>query len=560
MKALLLTLALATLLPAQSVTWSGRHEAAVEQSTLALAARLPKQTAIIGRTGIPETRVAVFINKDGHLLAPFIPSIDGEDAPYLLYQPDGSRLKLTTVVENPDRFVALLKLENPPADLLPIRVARVIDDTVVLPTLAPIASLGESAGLFVDHLEFPPLKDAKTIRLDATFFSAGTPVFDLSGALVATTLAPRDNNTPALMIPSIIEALPKLASIIADESTSELPKLPQAFELTPEERQETYLSPITKARQRFLQSTHPNPLPCVLISNENTQATHSAIGTIVHSDGLILTKASELGPNLRVRYGGRNYPGVLLATDEETDLALVGIDETNLPTVRWSNDLPQTGATLASPILLQESTDDMVSEPTSYGGTFSDLSKKGTPTVHETSQVTSLGLTTEQLDSGITIAAIKTDTSAFESGLSPGDVIASINDTAIKSRSDLTSFLNLCEVGQEVTLKVKRADQQQEFSVDLISPNLLPPTTGIKVDKDPPFIPMIPSVRRAPFPDVIVHTVPLNAWDCGSPLFNLQGQAVGLNIAALSPSRTIALPPAEVRAALGRLLTKTRAF
>ncbi len=557
MKALLLTLALAALFPVQSIAWTGKDEAAIERSTLAIANRLSRQTAIIGRTGVLDTRVAVFINQDGHLLAPFIPSIDGEDAPYLLYQPDGSRVQLTTVVEKPKRFVALLKLENPPSDLEPVRVAKIIDHTVVLPTLAPIASVGERVGLSVDHLEFSPMENAKAVRLDATFSQTGTPVFDLSGALVATTLAPRESNTAALMISYLIAELPELAGHIADETISELPELPQAFELTLEETKENTTSPLTDDRQRFLQSTHPSPLPCVLVSNVDSQATHSAIGTIVRSDGLILTKASELGSNLRVRYGGRNYPAVLLSTDEKTDLALVGIDETNMPAVRWSTGLPKAGATLASPILLQESTDEMVSEPASYVGTFSYVSKEGTPTVHDTSQVTSLGLTTEQLDSGVTIAAIKADTPAYESGLSPGDIIASINDTIIASRSDLTALLNRSEVGQKVTLKVKRADEPQEFIVELISPNLIPPTTGIKVETG---IPMIPSVRRAPFPDVIVHTVPLNAWDCGSPLFDLQGRAIGLNIAALSPARTIALQPAEVRAALGRLLTKTRAF
>jgi S1-C subfamily serine protease len=73
-------------------------------------------------------------------------------------------------------------------------------------------------------------------------------------------------------------------------------------------------------------------------------------------------------------------------------------------------------------------------------------------------------------------------------------------------------------------------------------------------------ISMIPSVRRAPFPDVLVHTIPLNAWDCGSPLFDRQGRALGLNIAAVAPARSFALPPATVREALDRLLAKTRAF
>ena len=71
---------------------------------------------------------------------------------------------------------------------------------------------------------------------------------------------------------------------------------------------------------------------------------------------------------------------------------------------------------------------------------------------------------------------------------------------------------------------------------------------------------MIPSVRRGPFPDVLAHTVPLNAWDCGSPIFDLTGRALGLNIAAVSPTRTLALQPQDVRDALTRLMAETRPF
>lgn len=557
MKSILIAAAMATLLPAQVVTWNKEDEYFIQKSTTGFAAKLSKQMVIVGRLGLPDTRPAAVISKEGHLLAPFLPSIDGEDAPYLLYQSDGSRIELTTIAENAKRFVSLLKIKEPAADLLPVRVAKVVDHTVIVPTAAPIASLGEPPSLYVDHLEYALPEDAKAMRLDGVFHPRGAPVFDLTGALIGITLEARQTNTPALMIPWLIADLPELNDILPDETVSNLEGLPLAPEASKEEARELSVSPITRARERYIQRSHPSPLPCVLVSNEGAQATHSVIGTIIRSEGLILTKASDLGPSLIVRYYGKNYPAVLLSTDEKTDLALVGIKQSGMPVVRWSDELPATGSVVASPVLLQESTDEMVAEATSYVGTFSHVLGKQIPSVHATSQVTSLGLTAEQLDSGLKVVAIKPDTPAFESGISPGDVIIKLNDRPIKTRAELTTFLDRCEVGDKITTEVERSGTSKTHEIELISPLMIPPPTGVNPARR---IPMIPSIRRTPFPDVIVHTTPLNAWDCGSPIFDLDGRALGLNIAAISPARTIALRPKEIRAALDRLLANTRAF
>ena len=95
---------------AEEVTWTLDHEKTVQESLTKIATALPKQTVLVGRTSALETRIAVVINSDGHLLAPLIPAIDQSDAPYLLYRPDGSRVSLETV-KGQDRFAQLFEQE-----------------------------------------------------------------------------------------------------------------------------------------------------------------------------------------------------------------------------------------------------------------------------------------------------------------------------------------------------------------------------------------------------------------------------------------------------------------
>ena len=124
MKSILIASVLASLLPAQTITWTKDHEIFVQERTTQFASKLSNQMVIIGRLGLSETRPAVVISNGGHILSPFLPSIDGEDAPYLLYQIDGSRIELETVAENSKRFVSLLKIKKPPANLIPVRISK----------------------------------------------------------------------------------------------------------------------------------------------------------------------------------------------------------------------------------------------------------------------------------------------------------------------------------------------------------------------------------------------------------------------------------------------------
>jgi serine protease Do len=55
------------------------------------------------------------------------------------------------------------------------------------------------------------------------------------------------------------------------------------------------------------------------------------------------------------------------------------------------------------------------------------------------------------------------------------------------------------------------------------------------------------SVRADGFDEVLTHDTVLQAWQCGGPLVNLKGHAIGLNIARAGRTASYALPARRVQ-------------
>src|SRR5262249_23258344 len=73
-----------------------------------------------------------------------------------------------------------------------------------------------------------------------------------------------------------------------------------------------------------------------------------ALGTIVSADGLIVTKASQLGEKPECHMAdGRKFSATVVGTDEATDLALLRVAANNLTPVVWA-DPPAPGTIIAA--------------------------------------------------------------------------------------------------------------------------------------------------------------------------------------------------------------------
>ena len=68
------------------------------------------------------------------------------------------------------------------------------------------------------------------------------------------------------------------------------------------------------------------------------------------------------------------------------------------------------------------------------------------------------------------------------------------------------------------------------------------------------------SQRAEDFELVIQHDTVLQNWQCGGPLMNLDGKAVGLNIARAGRVASYALPASVLKPAIARLIAQTESI
>ena len=127
---------------------------------------------------------------------------------------------------------------------------------------------------------------------------------------------------------------------------------------------------------------------------------------------------------------------------------------------------------------------------------------------------------------------------AQQAGLKVGDVINQLDDTPIKSHMDLRKYLGTLDPGRDVVALVTRGSEQLEIQIQL---GAFPSSSNHVADK------MAKSDRRDGFEEVISHDADLKPQKCGGPLFDLEGNFIGLNIARNSRVRSYAITPAILR-------------
>jgi serine protease Do len=264
----------------------------------------------------------------------------------------------------------------------------------------------------------------------------------------------------------------------------------------------------------------------------------ASLGTIVTPEGHILTKASQISGQVTCRlFDGRELAGNLVGIKPEFDLAIVKVEADSLPVVTWEDNLLHLGQWLATPG--QQKT------PASIGV----LSVMAREIPKESGY---LGIVLEQGDGGAKVTQVMPDSGAASAGVLIDDIVTHCNGARTEDREKLIRTVRQYGPGEEVALTVRRGDKEVTLSA-LLSRSIqgwrpdrreVQNTMGGKL-----------SERRQGFPSALQHDTVLDPADCGGPVVDLDGRAVGINVARAGRTETFAIPAATVKALLPELLS-----
>ncbi len=269
----------------------------------------------------------------------------------------------------------------------------------------------------------------------------------------------------------------------------------------------------------------------------------SALGAVVDKNGYIVTKASELKGKIEAQLpGGKKLAATVIGNDPLLDLALLKVEAADLPVIAWSQtDAPPVGSWLVTP--------GIENDPVAIG--VLSVSPRKIPAPHA-----ALGISLGRIDAGkddpAQIEDIVDDSAAQKAGLEIGDVILQVNDIQIKNSQHLVDTIKSFQPGDKVQLRVKRGDAEKTLSATLGTLAQFS-HAGDRAEFQNSLGGQL-SERRAGFGLVIQHDSVLKPAECGGPLVDLDGKAVGLNIARAGRVESFALTAAVVRDAVKKLL------
>ena len=266
-----------------------------------------------------------------------------------------------------------------------------------------------------------------------------------------------------------------------------------------------------------------------------------ALGAVVDPDGYLVTKASVLKGKITCRFrDGTERQAEKLGQDDGQDLALLRVKATGLTAISWREGAPAPPGSLVA-------TTAPANSPISIGVVSTDLRKiRGRTDAHYPRAW--LGVEMGAGESGLGVGGLTPGSPAAKAGIHAGDEIRQIDGAAMKSAQEVVETVGGHAAGETIKLSVHRQDQDLEISVRLGKFQSPQDSWG-----GGPF-----SERRSGFAAVLPHDTPLRPRDCGGPLVDTDGRAVGINIARALRVTTYALPASVVRDTVSELKAKSQ--
>ncbi len=262
-----------------------------------------------------------------------------------------------------------------------------------------------------------------------------------------------------------------------------------------------------------------------------------AYGTVVGDGRKIVTKWSEISRAkgaLRVEAGGAELRAVTVSgVYENEDLAVLKVEGEPLPPVKWSYEKPELGTFLVAP--------QPDGRPAAYG-VVSVLERN----LRDTDKAF-LGVSgdSDYRGNGVKLWQVSAGSGAEEAGLKVGDVIIKVNDRAISGMLELKNSVIGAKPGEQVKLRILKADGELDVNVVLGNRPATPQFSGQRLEQMERMGGAISRVRDS-FSAAIQTDMRMQPNQVGGPVVDLKGGVLGITIARADRTRSFVMPASKL--------------
>ncbi len=274
----------------------------------------------------------------------------------------------------------------------------------------------------------------------------------------------------------------------------------------------------------------------VRIASRKADKTISVLGTVISQEGMILSKGSRVGRSPVVTdCEDRELAAEILGRDEENDLILLKVEARFERAVDLDSSYEVSTGLLLSP------------RPSESNGFVSVVGSARFASPPR-KQYGYLGVRLGSQDKQVILTDVP-EGPAKKAKLKQGDVILSVDDVLIDSVEKLINTIRSHDPGESVLITIERESKERSVEVAL---GTRPHNRGGHIAYQ---FAGGGSKRRTGFEEVFCHDAHVEPADCGGPLFDVEGNFAGLNIARVSRTHCYALPADVVREAVDRILS-----
>ena len=133
-------------------------------------------------------------------------------------------------------------------------------------------------------------------------------------------------------------------------------------------------------------------------------------------------------------------------------------------------------------------------------------------------------------------------------------MILNIDGQRTPTFKDVNQIMGKYKPGDKVTMEITRDGKPMKLSVDLVSSDQMAPKMNGEPLTHLSEAGGTVSKRHNNFANAFTHDTVLQAAQCGGPVVDLDGRAIGLNIARADRTASYAIPAATVRKVVAELL------